>query len=182
MRVCLIAAAALATIACSQSQQPAQRTNTSAAQASFANFKSTLDTKEFMGHVIDNAADGIWLHQGWDVGSEGEVDLFPKTDLEWSLTENAAATLAEASNLLLVPERTQDTEEDKDWTKFANMLHDAAMKAKEKAEARDKQAFFEAGGEIYSVCTACHEKYLIGDALGPVETLPPLQADPQKKS
>ncbi len=181
MRIIFLAGAMLAAAACSQPQQSAS-TNTSAAQASFATFKSTLDTKEFMGHVIDNAADGIWLHQGWDTGADGEVELFPQDDRGWALTENAAATLAEASNLLLVPERTQDTEDDKDWSKFANQLHDAALKAKDTAEKRDKEAFFQAGGEIYVVCSACHLKYLIGDVPGPVEKLPDLPAEFQKKN
>jgi len=128
-------------------------------------FRPELPLKEVMGHVIDNAADGIWLHQGWTVTEAGEEDLFPKTDAEWLATENAALTLAEVSNSLLLPGRPQD--EDRAWVDYVHRLHDAAIKTHEAAEAKDKNAFFDAGGEIYVVCRDCHQRYILGEIVPP---------------
>ncbi len=146
------------------SNTPAPATGPSATTSSVVaaeDFRTQLPMKELMGHVIDSAADGIWLHQGWTVTEEGETDLFPKTDEEWLATENAALTLAEASNLLLLPNRPQD--DDRAWIDFAHGLNAAAMKAHDAAEARDEQAFFDAGGDIFVVCRDCHQRYIIGE-------------------
>ena len=50
----------------------------------------------------------------------------------------------------------------------------AAMKAQATALAKDKQAFFEAGSEIYEACVACHNHYVQGDAPGVDAKLPEL--------
>jgi hypothetical protein len=42
------------------------------------------------------------------------------------------------------------------------------------ALARDKQAFFDAGGEIYMACTSCHNRYLPKDGGTQRGTLPQL--------
>jgi hypothetical protein len=31
------------------------------------------------------------------------------------------------------------------------------------AEARDKQAFFDAGGAMYVACRDCHQEYILGE-------------------
>jgi hypothetical protein len=48
------------------------------------------------------------------------------------------------------------------------------MDAQKKAEARDKEAFFDAGGEIYNACVTCHNHFVQGDAAGPAAKLPEL--------
>ena len=50
----------------------------------------------------------------------------------------------------------------------------AAKKAQATALAKDKQAFFEAGSEIYEACVACHNHYVQGDAPGVDAKLPEL--------
>jgi hypothetical protein len=124
-------------------------------------FRATLNNKELMAHVIDAAADGVWLNQGWVVSDKGEEELFPTTDAGWLAAENAAATLAEATNLLLLPGRPAD--EDRAWIEYTHQLHDASIKAMKMAEARDKQGFFDAGGEMYVACRSCHQRYIIGE-------------------
>jgi cytochrome c556 len=150
------AALALALTACGG--QTAEEPAAEAARP--AEYKLQLPMKELMAHVIDPAADGIWLRQGWTVTDAGEVDLFPKTDEEWLAAENSAYTLAETANLLLLPGRPQD--EDPAWQEFSHRLYDASLKAQAAAEAKDPDAFFDAGGEIFVVCRDCHEKYIIG--------------------
>lgn len=116
---------------------------------------------ELMAHVIDNAADGIWLNQGWVTNAEGTTELFPTDEAGWLRVENAALTLAESSNLLLLPGRPLD--DDPAWTEYAHEMHATAMAAHDAAVARDKQAFFDAGGAIYVVCRDCHQRYIVGE-------------------
>jgi hypothetical protein len=126
-----------------------------------AEYKAGLSMKELMAHVIDNAADGVWLNQGWIIFGTHTDELFPTTDEGWMRTSNAAVTLAEASNLLLLPGRPLDG--DRRWVDASHQLYDAAMRAHEAAEARDKEAFFKAGSDVYEACVSCHSRYIIGE-------------------
>lgn len=112
---------------------------------------------ELMGHVIQPAADGVWSRQGYEVTVDGEHDTFPTTDEGWLEAENASATVAEVAKLLLTLERRLEGDQ---WLASAQALNKAGHEAFEAAEARDKQAFFEAGGRIYEACTSCHEQYI----------------------
>ena len=160
-----LALAALVAAACSpKAESPAATAAPTAAAAgsvTAADFRTQLPMKELMGHVIDNAADGIWLAQGWLINAEGTHELFPTTDDGWRYASNAAVTLAEASNLLLLPGRPVD--DDRRWVDATHALHDAAMQAHEMAEKRDKEAFFKAGSSIYEACVQCHSHYIIGN-------------------
>lgn len=153
--------AALALLAAGCGQKPDTTAATAAPAADKGQYKTTVAMKELMGHVIDNAADGVWLAQGWMIDAEGTHELFPTDDAGWRYATNAGITLAEASNLLLLPGRPVD--DDPRWVDAAHMMYDASMEAHEAAEARDKQRFFDAGGKIYEACTKCHSHYVIGN-------------------
>jgi hypothetical protein len=155
--------ALMALVACSEkAESPAAAPSAAAAgSVTAADFHTELPMKELMGHVIDHAADGIWLAQGWLINAEGTHELFPTTDDGWKYASNSAVTLAEASNLLLLPGRPVD--DDRRWVDAAHALHDAAMQAHEMAEKRDKEAFFTAGSSIYEACVQCHSHYIIGN-------------------
>lgn len=152
---------------CGDSDAPAPAASTEASAFNIADVRSTLTNQELMAHVIDYSADGVWLRQGWVLGDTVE-ELFPTDERGWFETESAALTLAEASNLLLLPGRNPD--DSQAWIDYTHALHDAAMaaaKAAEKAAAdpspENKQAFFDRGGDIYVVCRDCHSKYVIGE-------------------
>jgi hypothetical protein len=140
--------------------------------ATINDFKSALPVKELMGHVIDYNAFGVWHNQGWVLDESGWHELFPTDDAGWLAAESAAISLAEASNLLLLPGRPPD--DDRRWVDNAHALYDAAMKAQATAQKQDKQAFFDAGGDIYEACVTCHAHYVQGDEPGPITKLPPL--------
>jgi cytochrome c5 len=72
---------------------------------------------------------------------------------------NSAAVIAESGNLLMMPGRAFDQDQ---WMKDARSMIDAAMTAREAAEAKDVPALFDAGGAVYEACTACHSKYALG--------------------
>lgn len=148
--------------ACSEkSSSPTTPVSAPVGSVAAADFRTQLPMKELMAHVIDHAADGIWLAQGWLINAEGTHELFPTTDDGWRYASNAAVTLAEASNLLLLPGRPVD--DDRRWIDATHALYDAAMQAHEMAEKRDKEAFFKAGSSIYEACTQCHSHYIIGN-------------------
>jgi hypothetical protein len=83
----------------------------------------------------------------------GIQEIAPATLEEWGAVENAAATLAESGNLLLLPGRLRD---DPRWVELARALMTAGRDALAAADARDPDAVFEAGGNVYVVCADCH--------------------------
>jgi hypothetical protein len=183
VRFSTAAALALILAACSPSSNAPATTAasgeagsaTSMGAATMADFKTANPVKEIMGHAIDFNSFGVWNRQGWLIDADGEHELFPTTDAEWLQGESAALALAELSNSLLLPGRPKD--EKRAWVDYAHALYDAGMKAREAAEKKDKQAFFDAGGDIYNACTQCHNRYVIGDTPGPIGHLPDLPAN-----
>jgi hypothetical protein len=162
--ILILCAALLA--GCGGSDTPAPASTAEAGPFDVATVRSTLTNQELMAHVIDYSADGVWLRQGWVMGETVE-ELFPTDERGWFETESAALTLAEASNLLLLPGRNPD--DSQAWIDYTHALHDAAMAAAKAAETaaadpspENKQAFFDRGGDIYVVCRDCHSRYVIG--------------------
>lgn len=111
-----------------------------------------------MAHYLEPAADKIWDSAGFVITEEGEVDLQPTTDDGWFAVEHAAIVVAEGGNLLMLDGYAADQA---DWAEYAQGLTRAGLKARDAAEQQDADALFAAGGEIYSVCRACHNRYMI---------------------
>jgi hypothetical protein len=121
-----------------------------------ATFAAVVEFKQLMGWVIDPAADVIWDSVQSIMTISGTKEIAPQTDEQWAAVRNAAATLAESSNLLMMEGRARDNA---GWMSAARRLRVTATQAIKAAEAKDAAAVFAAGGEIYSACKACHEKY-----------------------
>src|ERR1700737_4823849 len=96
-------------------------------------FQPHVDMKTFMEHVLGPAAAIIWKVNGLVIDAKGEHDLSPKSDDDWEQVVSGAATLAEATNALMIPQRARDA----DWNRYAKKLADAADKAYRAAEAHD---------------------------------------------
>ena len=112
---------------------------------------------QMMTHYLEPAADRIWGSAGFIITVEGEVDLQPSTDEGWFAVEHAATVVAEGGNLLMLEGYAADSG---DWVEYAQGLSRAALKARAAAEQQNADALFAAGGEIYSVCKACHNRYM----------------------
>lgn len=112
---------------------------------------------QMMTHYLEPAADKIWSSAGFVITVDGEVDLQPTTDEGWFAVEHAATVVAEGGNLLMLEGYAADGA---DWIEYAQGLSRAALKARAAAEQQDADALFAAGGEIYSVCRACHNRYM----------------------
>jgi hypothetical protein len=115
-----------------------------------------LTLKQLMEWVIDPSADVIWDSVKSISTREGTQEIAPQTEAQWAAVRNAAATLTEAGHLLMLPGRARD---DKEWAVAAQALVRTSEKALEAAEAKNKDALFALGGDIYSVCRGCHLQY-----------------------
>jgi hypothetical protein len=170
-------ALALALAACSPSDAPSNapsgfKPGEGMGGATLADFKTDTEFKDLMAHVVDYTAFEVWNRQGWIIDIEGIHPLFPTTDDEWFKAESAAFTLAEVANTLILPGRPRDA--DRRWVDYSHELYTAAKKAQAMALARNEEAFFDAGGEIYQACVACHNHYVQGDQPGAPAKLPEL--------
>jgi hypothetical protein len=117
---------------------------------------TTLSLKQLMEWVIDPNADVVWDSVKSISNAKGTTEIYPRTDAQWEAVRNSAATLVEAGNLLMVEGRAKDN---KQWMTYAQRLSKTAEVALKAAQDKDKEALFNAGGEIYNACKACHDKY-----------------------
>ena len=118
-------------------------------------FRPHVNMKTFMEHVLSPAAATIWKVNGLVIDEKGEHDLSPKSDDDWEQVVSGAATLAEATNALMIPERARDPE----WTRYVKRLADAADKAYRAAETHDLKSVSEVSDQLDGICAACHRHY-----------------------
>jgi len=120
-------------------------------------FEPVADVQQLMRSVVDPAADGIWDAVKTVDSAEGVVEYAPKTDTEWQAVRNHAVMVAESGNLLMMRGCAKD---EPDWRRLSRALVDAGRRALAAASVQDKDALFDAGGQIYEACSNCHQKYL----------------------
>ena len=112
MRSAMTALVVLAVLAGCGSGEPSQ---IEATQVD-AHYDSSISTKHLMEWVVDPNADLIWGAVGSITTEQGEQQLAPRSDAQWTALRNAAAIVAESGNLLLMPGRARDQD---DWVKHA---------------------------------------------------------------
>jgi hypothetical protein len=144
-------------------------------------FRPTSTVKDIMDSVIDPSADALWDSVEVIATLEGTEHKAPRTDDDWKVLRRHAVTLAEASNLLLIPgrqvarpgEKAEDARVDlqpeeieallvKDpsaWALRAHRLHDAAVESLEAIDARDVTRLMNSGETIDGACESCHRNY-----------------------
>ena len=118
-------------------------------------FQLHVDMKTFMQHVVSPAAAIIWKVNGLIIDEKGDHDLSPKSDDDWEQVVSGAATLAEATNALMIPKRVRD----QNWNRYVKKLADAADKAYRAAEAHDLKSVSEVSDQLDGICAACHHHY-----------------------
>jgi hypothetical protein len=118
-------------------------------------FQPHVDMKTFMDHVLSPAAAIVWKVNGVVIDAKGEHDLSPKSDEDWEQIVSGAATLAEATNALMIPQRAADPA----WNPYVQKLADAADKAYHAAEAHDLKSISEVSDQLDGICAACHRHY-----------------------
>ena len=119
-------------------------------------FKPVASVKQLMATTIDPAAEVVFDAVGTIVSASGVEEIAPKNDAEWTTVRNNALLLAECGNLLMIGDRAKDKG---DWMKMSQALVDVGVVALKAAEAKNPEALFEAGGQVYEVCRQCHDRY-----------------------
>lgn len=119
-------------------------------------YNTELDMTEIMSLVLEPASDILWSSGGWVLDASGYEELYPTTDDGWAYVRSQAAIVVESGNMLALPGRAEDNDA---WMIYSQGLSEAGVLAMEAAAAQDKEAFFQAGAQLYSVCTACHQAY-----------------------
>jgi hypothetical protein len=120
-------------------------------------FKPIVDNKLLRQAVVDPHADITWDAVKTIMTKEGDQDIRPKTDAEWAAIRNAAVTVAESGNLMMMAPRAKDGGE---WMQRSQEMIDAAEAAMRAADAKNAEKLFTVGGDIYDSCSNCHRKYL----------------------
>lgn len=152
-RLASITACSLFLVACSA---PEESDMGSATSGVASNFDLTLTIPEMMSYVLEPASDSIWGAGGWVLDASGYEELYPTTDDGWNFVKAQSAVVAETGNLLALPGRALDNDA---WIIYSKGLTEAGLLAMRAAEEQNKEDFFQAGAQIYSVCTACHQAY-----------------------
>lgn len=123
-----------------------------------------------MEQVFEPTAERYWSAVGSTIDERGTHEYGPTTDAEWTALRDAATTIAEAGNLLLIDGRQVDRG---DWVKFAREMIQAASEARDAAAGHDRKKVFDAGAALYDKCTQCHARYLVPMYPVPVTTQNP---------
>ncbi len=123
-------------------------------------YKPIANSKQMMNWILDPQADVIWGSAGAIITIEGTQDLAPTTQEGWDDVRNAAATIAEVSNVLMMPGHARAGA---DWIEILQGLQATAVQLIDAAERQDADAVFDLGGQLYNVCVACHQLYVLAD-------------------
>jgi hypothetical protein len=115
-----------------------------------------------MESTVHPSAEVVFESVGTIISASGTEEIAPKNDEQWATVQHSALTLAEAGNLLMMPGRAK---QDSEWMKLAQGLVDVGMVAHKAAQAKNAEALFEAGGQIYEACLRCHSRYWPKDRL-----------------
>jgi len=117
--------------------------------------------QQLMANEVQPTADIYWA----SVGSASELiddkpvfrEWQPETDAEWQAVAASAAKMRDLAGTLASPAYAEGR--GAGWTDFTDGLRDAATRAEQAAQSKDPEAVFEAGGILYSVCSACHQTF-----------------------
>jgi hypothetical protein len=121
-------------------------------------FTPVADVPQLMFAVLEPAAEVYWDAVGTIIDLEGITEIEPRTQEDWDAVRNAAYVLAESGNLLMMDGRGQ---EGSVWNGMSQAMVEVGKRALAAAEAQDKAAVFDAGAEVYDVCTACHSVFAV---------------------
>ena len=146
-------------------------------------FQLTASIIDLMSGQIDPAADFLWDSVATITGPKGTEEKQPRTDAEWAAVRRQALGLIEGVNLLmmegrvvahpgqtlenppgagdLTPEQSLAaiSADRMTFIAYARTLQDAGALALKAIDARNVDAFLEAGGVIDEACEQCHKKF-----------------------
>ena len=89
----------------------------------------------------------------------------PTTDAEWGELEAKTLMFGEAANLLLMPDRIREPEEQ--WISDAQLLLAVGRAALRETRNRDVEALANLNDQLYQSCVSCHSHFRDGYGLRP---------------
>jgi hypothetical protein len=142
--------------------------------------------RDIMHVLVETSADKIFDAVAIDVTAAGIREKKPETDEEWDELEHAALALAEAVNLIKMPDRPMARKGEMNvdpegpelapaeiaarvkrtrpqWNRYANELQDAAVQTLSFIQKKDVKGLFEFGGALDMACENCHLEYWYPD-------------------
>ncbi len=186
-RYFLVPVMAMSVLASCNSNEPAEQVlSTTAAPAalSYEEFNTRLTIRDVMNTLIDPNADIVWEAVGYEATFvDGEtiiVDSSPQSDEDWEMLRRNVIAMVEGANSLMIPGREvappdrprispslnmfrkksrHDSEKtDSPWS-VSRRLSMSHLQVLDAIDARDLDAYVEAGGAVDAACTACHQQY-----------------------
>jgi hypothetical protein len=99
-----------------------------------------------------------------EAGAAGATAAFSGVYGGWQAVENAAITLSETANLIMIPGRLCENGrpvplDQAEFKKAAQGLIDAGQATLKAAQSKNLDAMVEVSGTVADACAACHEKY-----------------------
>lgn len=111
---------------------------------------------EVMHDLVIPSAEVVWDSVGTIYTVKGVEEIRPANNEEWIRVEQSATALTEAANLLMMDGRAKDTTR---WYQRSIALREAGAAVHKAAKARDPEAVFETGGQLFEACQGCHFEY-----------------------
>jgi hypothetical protein len=112
-----------------------------------ATYKPVANAAQLMKSIIIPTSDAVF----------GVSAKPPKTDADWTVLQDAALTLAESGNLLIMRAPSANRA---NWIKFSRALVDGGASAFKAAAAKNAEGVLNAGDVIYTACDDCHKQYM----------------------
>lgn len=120
-------------------------------------YNLSLNMTDFMMYVLEPVADSLWRSAGWvDDRFEGYYELYPTDDEGWHRVKDLSAMIVETGNAMMLPGRAYDNGS---WVTYSQAMSTVGLRLMKAADEQNKEDLFQAGAQLYSVCTACHQAY-----------------------
>lgn len=96
--------------------------------------------------------------------ASGAVNPLEGTYGKWEAVENSSLAIAEAADLLMVPDRLCSNGRpvpinNPDWPRLVQGLRSAGLKAYTAAQTKNQDKINDAGDVLTAACSSCHVKY-----------------------
>ncbi len=112
-----------------------------------------------MNAVLERPANVVWESVGEVITADGTETRRPNTPEEWQTVRDAAVTVTEAANLLMLPGRARDTGE---WMQSAAGLIVEGERLIAAIDRKSTQDVFDVGADMYEACVRCHMQFMPG--------------------
>lgn len=130
-------------------------------------YKPVATLEEVMHGLVIPSAQIVWNSSGSILTVKGTEERRPRNEDEWIAVEAAAVTLMESGNLLMMEGRAKDG---KKWMELCRSLVDTGSAVYKAAKARDVDALFTRGGDLFESCQSCHFAYRFEKDPGTIRT------------